>query len=225
MKKVALLVAATSLTASAFAVTYTDSTSDIVGTFAGFDHLNIASMDVTNDATSISFTFNLVGSIQTTSWGKYCVFVDTASGGDTAGNGWGRPVGMAAGAERWLGSWVDGGGGFENRGYSGSWNLLGATYNSTPGMSQTISANSVTLKLNLSDLGASIGQTICFDGITTAGGGNDGAVDSLSNANPNIANWSDYSQVGCKTYTIVPEPATMAGLALGVAFLIRRKKK
>ncbi|MBL8087257.1 MAG: PEP-CTERM sorting domain-containing protein [Chthonomonas sp.] len=226
MKKLILTAASAALAmGSAFAVNYSDSTTDVVGTFAGFSHLNIASMDVTNDLSSITFKFNLVGNIQSTDWGKYCVFIDRASGGTTNSNGWARPIGMAAGAESWLGSWVNSGGGFEAYNFGGSWGLAGATYLSTPGMTQSISANSVSLKLNLATIGLTPGMTICFDGITTAGGGGDGAVDSLSNSGPQIGNWPDYSQVGCQTYKLVPEPASYAVMALGLAGILLRRKK
>ena len=147
------------------------------------------------------------------------------AGGDTAGNGWARPISMASGADSWLGSWVDSGNGFENRSWNGSsWFLAGATYNSTPGMSISKDSSSVTLNIALSDLGLAVGNTFQFDAFTSGGGGGDGAVDSLGNPNPQIGNWGDASEARNQRYTVVPEPASMTALALGALALIRRRK-
>src|SRR5262245_54802968 len=81
--------------ATAYGAVYTDATGDLHdGTggganFTGFTHLDIASVEVTNDATDLSFTFTLVGDIFATDWGKYMVGIQTAAGGgDVASNGW-----------------------------------------------------------------------------------------------------------------------------------------
>jgi hypothetical protein len=131
-------------------------------------------------ATDISFSFTLDGDILATDWGKYMVIMDTAPGGDVAGNGWGRPISMTSGADYWFGSWVDSGNGVELYDYSGAWNKSG-----TPSIATT--QFTVTLSAPLADLGLSIGDTFEFDAFTSGGGGGDGAVDSLGNPNQQMA--------------------------------------
>ena len=224
MKKFVVLLALGAI-AFAQATVYTDSTGDVIVPGSPFPHIDIAGMEITNDASNITFKFNLVGDPVATDWGKYMVIIDSAPGGDPVGNGWGRPISMASGADSWLGSWVDSGNGLENRGWNGSsWQLNGATYMSTPGMAISKNSNSVSLMLKFADLGLSIGSTFEFDAFTSGGGGGDGAVDSLGNPNPQIANWGDHSEARSQRYTLVPEPASFAMLGLGALVLIRRRR-
>lgn len=236
-----LAVSALALAAgSASATTFSDAVGDTF-TGAGGGILDIVSLDVTNDLSSISFTFTLNGDVQATDWGKYMVIIDSAAGGDVGsvfdvdgqlklrGNGWGRPISMASGAETWLGSWVDSGNGLENRGWNGaSWQLNGATYNGTPGLSISKTANTVTLSVLLADVGLTPGQTITFDGFASGGGNNDSAVDSAANPDLSIFDWGDEYIAGGSnpvlTYTLVPTPG-FAGLvgAAGLVGLRRRR--
>lgn len=224
-----LAVSALALVAgSANAATFNDASGDIFTT-AGGGILDILSLDVTNDLTSISFTFTLGGDVQATDWGKYMVIIDSAAGGDTAGNGWGRPISMASGAETWLGGWVDSGNGLENRGWDGAaWQLLGATYNATPGLNVSKTATTVTLSVLLADVGLTPGQTITFDAFSSGGGTPDSAVDSAANPDLSIFDWGDAYVAGganpVLTYTLVPTPG-FAGLvgAAGLVGLRRRR--
>ncbi len=230
LKALASVCAALSVTAAASAsVTFTDSAGDTLATDPIMD---ILSVEVSSNATDLTFKINLAGDVVATDWGKYCVMIDTVPGagnGDPNGNGWGRPIGWSGvpggeGAERWLGSWVDSGNGLENRGWDGSaWQLLGATYNATPGLTVSKSGNSVTLGIKIADLGVAPGTTICFDVFSTGGGGADGAIDSLGNPNQQVANWGDYSVAHPVCYT-VPAPAGPVLLgALGLAAARRRR--
>lgn len=225
MRKLFVLAGVCTISA-ANATWYPDSTGDVAVPGSPFPHIDIVGMDITNTLTNISFTFHLNGNPVTTDWGKYMVIIDSAPGGDSVGNGWNRPISMPSGADSWLGSWVDGGNGFENRGWNGaSWQLNGATYNSTPGMSISKDSSSVTLTLNLADLGLNIGSVFLFDAFTSGGGSGDGAVDSLGNPNPQITDWGQHSDAHSQTYVVVPEPASFAALALGGFALLRRRRK
>lgn len=221
--------ALTIIAGSASAATFTDSAGDEF-TGAGGGILDILSLDVNNDATSISFKFTLAGDIAATNWGKYMVIIDSTAGGDPAGNGWGRPITMSSGADLWLGGWADGGpgDGLENRGWDGAaWQLNGATYNATPGLTVTKTTNSITFSVLLADLGLVPGQTIFFDGFSSGGGDGDGAIDSVANPDFTVFGWGDAYNVGggnpVLTYQLVPTPG-FAGLA-GAAGLVALRRR
>src|SRR6476659_232043 len=95
---------------SAKASTYGDTAGDI---FPPDTILDITSVEVNNTATLLTFKINLVGNPVATDWGKYMIGIDSTAGGDTAGNGWGRPISMSSGMDFWLGSWADSGNGLE----------------------------------------------------------------------------------------------------------------
>lgn len=225
----ALAFAATS--ANARPINFSDPASDVF-TGAGGGILDIIGMEVSNDATSLSFKFTLNGDVTATDWGKYMVAIDKGPGGDSASNGWARPISMPAGMDGWLGSWVDGGNGLENRQWDGAaWQLAGATYNGTPGLLISKTTNTVTLSVLLADLGLSVGDTIFFDAFTSGGGGGDGAVDSLANPNPTIADWGNPYEFGpgtnnpFLTYVIVPGPGSAALIGLSGALAFGRRRR
>jgi hypothetical protein len=202
--------------------TYNDATGD---TAFGPGILDIVSVEVSNTLSDITFSITVDGDVDAVDWGKYLVIIDSVAGGDTAGNGWGRPITMASGADYWLGSWVDSGNGLEAYSYDGAnWNLDGATYNATPGLSISKGGNTVSLTAPLGLLGLAVDDVILFDVFSSAGGGGDGAVDSLGNPNQQIGDWGDSSEANPVAYTVVPAPGVAAlGLA-GVAFAARRRR-
>lgn len=208
---------------AAFSATYLDSTAETIG--PGI--LDIASVEVNNTATALSFKINLTGDPVATDWGKYMIGIDSAAGGDPAGNGWGRPIGMASGMDYWVGSWVDFGNGAELRNWTGAWNLQSATYNPNPdAIAISKDASSVTLTFNFAGLGLSAGNSFAFDVYTSGSGGGDSAIDALGNPAQSVANWGDAYNSGANvaTYTIqvVPEPTLGALLGLGGLMLLRR---
>jgi hypothetical protein len=222
--------------------TYNDATGDLHdGTggganLTGFTHLDIASVEVSNDSTDLSFTFTLVGDVIATDWGKYMVGIDTGAGGDTASNGWSRPISMnPAGMEYWIGTWVDSGNGAELRSWNGAaWQLDEATYNAPPNNDITMGKTqyTATVTVPLSNLGLSNGDSFDFDVYSSGGGGGDSAIDALSSSTPSVTDWggpfNSPGNSGLRTYTVIPEPATLAmlglgALAIGLGCLRRRK--
>lgn len=232
MKKTFALMAGVALAisvSSAQATVYNDSAGDVF-TGAGGGILDILSVEVTDNGTDINFKINVAGDPVATDWGKYMVMIDNGPGGDPTGNGWNRPISWGpvnGGANYWLGSWVDGGNGAENRVWDGAiWQLQDATYNAFPNNQISISKNnsSATISLPLARLNLGLNQQFCFDVFTSGGGGNDGAIDSLGNPFQQVAAWDQPSTAVPVCYTTTPEPGSLALLALSAVALIRRKR-
>lgn len=193
----AATVALSVFASTARADTYADATGENFTT-AGGGILDITSVEVTNTATDLIFTIKLAGNPVATDWGKYMIAIQVTNGlaGDTAGNGWGRPISVGAGAgpvggmNYWVGSWADSGNGAELRNYNGAWALQSASYNPNPdAIGTTKTTNSVTVKFSYAGLGAVFGDTIYFDVYSSGGGGTDSAVDALSVPTQSISDW------------------------------------
>ena len=194
-------------------VVYTDATGDIAsGIATAGGTLDLVSMEVSSSATDVIFKLTVNGSVSSTDWGKFMIGISTGAG-DTAtnGNGWSRPINMTSngGMTRWVGSWVDGGGGAEVYAFgSGAWIMTGATYfnpNPFPG-SFAIAAgaqSTLTYTVSMASLGVSNGSTIYFDAYSSGGGSFDSAVDALSRSDASISNWGG--------------PFTTAGIASGTS--------
>lgn len=226
MKATLAAIAVLALALPAQATVYNDSAGDVF-TGAGGGILDILSVEVTNDATDISFKFTLAGDVDVTDWGKYMVIIDSVPGGDPSGNGWGRPIAMASGADYWLGGWADSGNGMEVHEYDGvSWPFppAEATWNGSTTIAASKSGTMFTMTTALSNLGLGIGDTFLFDAFSSGGGGGDGAVDSLGNPNQQVGDWGEFSTAVPVSYTVVPEPATLGLIGLGALALIRRRR-
>ena len=241
MKKILLssLVTAAFAVSSSFAIQgttspYSDPAGDIspnVGT--GNGTLDILGMEVTNDATDITFTLTVNGNISTTDWGKFMIGIATGGTGSATGNGWARPINLNSpigGMDYWIGSWVNAGGGAQlwsyvggtnGGGTGGAWNQL---TNNSPVFSTLAGATSTaSYTLTLSSLGLAPNDVFYFDAYSSGDGGGDSAIDALANPNVSVTNWAGpYTSsttgdggVGLNSYQVVPEPTTYALLALG----------
>ncbi|MBJ7390907.1 MAG: PEP-CTERM sorting domain-containing protein [Chthoniobacterales bacterium] len=232
MKKILLssLVTAAFAVSSSFAIQgttspYSDPAGDIgVGINTGTGTLDILGMEVSNNATDITFTLTVNGNITDVNWGKFMIGIATGGTGTTTGNGWNRPINLSSpigGMDYWIGSWVDSSGGSELYSYGAtSWNAP-----STPaGFSLAAGASStISYTLTLSSLGLAPDDVFYFDAYSSGGGDGDSAVDALANPNVSITNWAGpYTSsttgtggVGLNSYQVVPEPTTYALLALG----------
>ena len=231
------LVVLASLTAAVHAnpgVVYNDATGDInpnIGT--GNGTLDLVRMEVSHTATDLVFALTVNGNVATTDWGKFMIGISNGSAGDTSvnGNGWARPINMGSptgGMTNWIGSWVDQGGGAENRSWAASWGLVGATYNSNFGSFAISSGaqSTITYTVSMASLGLAAGNTFYFDAYSSGGGSGDSAVDALANPNFAISSWpgpyTSSSTTGIFSYTI-PAPGALA--LLGVAGLIGARKR
>ncbi len=213
----ALSVAVLLLAHTAPGASYSDATNDLLPTTASWTHLNIASLDITNDAVNISFTINLVGDPIATSWGEYQVSVDLipawgATNG-TVPNG--RPISMSnGGMDYWVRSWN---GGAETYHWdNGGLFWFGDHFTWAPPSDiqvPTKTTSSVTLTTTLASLGLAIGDTFAFDVSTSGGTPTDSAVDSLANPNPTAASgdWvSPYdSGTNVYRYTVTGTPPVL----------------
>ncbi len=232
----ALLVGALIMASSARADIIGDSTGDIdPGISTGNGTLDIISMEVMNNASDLLLSLTVNGNVSTTDWGKFLVGIATGDTlGTITGNGWGRPINLNAptgGMNFWIGTWVDGGSGAQLWSYdngASAWNGPSAlaAFSVTAGAQSTIN-----MTVSLASLGISAGDTIYFDAYSTGGGGTDTSIDALSNPNVAVTSWgetytsSEAPGNGLSSYTIVPEPSTIALLGLGVLAVCRGLKR
>lgn len=210
-----MLLAAGLIATSANAAVYNDNAFDLFDN--GFDNLDIASVDMSDDGVNLTIAVTTRG-FQT--WTKYMMYFDTAAGG-TSSNAWSRPVDLAGREiEHYIGSWVDAS---TNNSQFVSWTGSAWNWGSEMYLTNAVSGNTVTWTVSLASLGVGAGQTFYFD-IATSGGGNDPGVDHLSRSDAATPGWGTASTAGgFLSYTVVPTPGALA--LLGVAGLVGRRRR
>jgi len=215
-------------------VLFNDAIGDIdAGISTGSGTLDLVSMEVSHTATDIQFKLTVNGNIGSNDWGKFMVGIANNKGyGTSTSDGWARPITMSAngGMTNWLGSWVDGGGGAENRSNQTSWGLTGASYNGNFGNFAFAAGaqSTITYGVSIASLGMSIGDTFRFDAYSSGGGNADSAVDALANPNVAITSWGEAYDSGTSTsfsYTLTAIPAPGAIALVGLAGLVARRRK
>lgn len=230
MRKTLITVGALAMIAGAAqADVYTDATDDLHSSFAGFDHLNITSVEVTNDADFIYFAIATAGDLDASNWGKYIIGMDTGRNAGDNGNPWGRNVDWGRGITDFVGSWADDGGpGGTGAGVNyQSWD--GAGWNNAGGASGDDSMHAAGVQkiaISLSALGLSNGSVVEFDVFTT-GGGADPGIDHLSLAGFATDSWGTGSVSGqflSYTVQIVPIPGSAAIALFGLGGLATIKR-
>lgn len=201
------------------ATDYTDATGDFTGGVAALD---LASVTVNNDATTLTFTLNLAGDPTPANWYSYFIGISKNSFGGVGGNlngpgGWGKDIQMSTGGmDYFIGGYPA---------YSG-YSLLtwdGSAWTGTSGAASQ-NTSSVTLSMNLSSLGLSAGNSFTFD-VWTSDTGGDTVLDALSDNTARSWNSTPFDTgANALTYTVaaVPEPATCTLLGLGALVMSRR---
>lgn len=192
--------------------------------------LEITSVEVTNDTSNLTFKVNLAGDPTTTNWGKYLIGIDSVAGGNTTGNGWGRPISMSSGMDYFIGSWLDFGSGWElYHDVNGGWVREHATADANNPLTPVgVSSNALTFTMPLSYLNLGEGSTFAFDVYTAGGGGGDSANDASANPSQSVNAWNAPYNSGANvtSYTVtgVPEPTSMALIGVGGLALLRRRR-
>jgi len=177
---------------SSRAAIYLDATNDL---FAGANapQLDITSAVVTNDATNLYFTINLLGNPVLTNWGSYAIALVTGPGGATNGNGSGAAISLTRGINYWVNclGW----------GSPQLWqyNASTLTWTNIGGATFANGSNSVSLTVPYASVGLTNGASFQFDAYTFSGSG--GAMDDLANPSQTINWWSvSYTNSLVETY-------------------------
>lgn len=186
-------------------------------------NIDLKDLYVAESGGTINIGMTINADIGVTNWGKYCFLIqtDTQTSGSTTTNGWTRPQGTAGFTPGYyIGSWVDGGGGAELYQWSGSaWQLIAATYNSTPNWGFAFSANGnpgptggVEYTMTRGMLGNA--GTLKVVGLSTGGGGGDTFQDAVSASSQNNASsWGTGSAIN-DPGTAATAPVTLSGFAV-----------
>ncbi len=192
----------------------------------GFDHLDIVSVSITNDANNLYVDIQLNADLDATNWGKYALGINTGANAGDTGNGWGRNIDWGGQTiTHWVATWADDAG----TGIGGQvWSWDGGAWSETAGLSgsddsQHASGHQI-FSVALADLGVGFGDVISFDVVST-GGGFDPGVDHLSRNDFATDNWGTQSVAGgFLAYTIVPSPSSLALIGLGGLVAGRRRR-
>lgn len=192
----------------------------------GFNHLDIISVTVTNDATNLYISIQTGADLDATNWGTYVVGINTGAGvaGD---NPWGRNINWGGQSiSHWIGTWAnDNGSGIGGQLWShdgGGWNLIDGLTSSDD--SQHAAGRQV-FSVSLASLGVSVGDKIMFDVASSGGVGNPPGVDHLSRSDFATTDWDTASVAGdFLSYRIIPSPSTFALLGIGSLMAARRRR-
>ena len=193
---------------------YSDSSGDLFDN--SFSHLDILSVNLSNDKNFLYVDIQLGGNLDATNWGKYALGIDTGVNAGDNSNPWNRNINWGRGITHWVGTWADDAG----TGVGGQvWSFDGTNWNldaSVNGDDSQHAAGRQRFAISLADLGVGVGDTIEFDLISTGGLDGDPGVDHLSRSGLSTTFWDTQSGSGqFLSYAIVPlPPAAWAGLAV-----------
>ncbi|MCE9619450.1 MAG: hypothetical protein K8R92_06040 [Planctomycetes bacterium] len=203
---------------SSFADVYVDAENDLFDN-GGLANLDISSVSVTNDASSITFAVTTRGFA---SWSKFMILIRTAGNGDGS-NAWSRPINQNGGnANHFIGSWIDQP---TDNSQNVAFNGGGWDWGGSQTFTNSVSGNTVSWTVSLASLGLSAGDHMYFD-VATSGGGNDPGVDHLSRATAATSGWGEASTAGeYLDYRVVPVPTPGAIALVGLAGLLGKRRR
>ena len=223
MKTFLLLTTAIVLAAlPAAAANYTDATNDFnAGSWA-----DITSVDVNNDATTLTFKINTAGSpdVVANTWHHYYVGISENLFGGVGGNlstsPYGRNIQMSVGGLDYALLSYPAYSGYDRFTWSGSAWVSG----SGAGL-VSWDATGVTINVALADIGLPGGGSFTFD-VWTSTSGSDTVLDALSDSVTRGYNSNPFDTgANALSYTaVVPEPSMAALLGLGALALLRRAR-
>ena len=198
------------------AAVYNDAIADFTG---GNNDLDISSVTVNNDATTLTFTINLVGNPMNNNWYNFYVGISENLFGGVGGNfnatgGYGKNIQMSSGGMDFVLASYPSFGGYDFK----TWN--GSAWTTGPGTASQDST-SVTIPVALSALGLSPGSTFKFDLWASTSGG-DTVLDALSDTVARSWNNNAFDTgPNALSYTVVavPEPGACALLGIAAAML------
>ena len=213
----AVVLAGTSLASAGYISEYNDATGDVFD--PGLSNLDISSVGINHDADNVYMTIEMNGYIGTATdgpnWGKYMIAID-AYGGGGSDNPWGRNVSYGGvEADRFIGTWIDNGGGITGYGHFNGW------YSDDSGLSSTSDDYSITVTISRDWLGADV-TSFNFDVMTT-GNGADPGIDHLSRSDLSTTGWGETSTSGAFLTYNLPAPGAIA--LLGIAGLAGSRRR
>ncbi|MCS7337583.1 MAG: hypothetical protein NZ739_05010 [Verrucomicrobiae bacterium] len=191
----------------------------------GVGSLDISSVVVDSDGTTLWFTIYLGGDPVAQNWYNYYVGIakdGLLGGGNLNGpGGWGKNIQMSVGGmDYFIGAYPY---------WSGGFNLLswtGSSWSSVYYNTATTTSSSVTIPVPLAALGMGIGSGFTFD-VWTSTSGSDTVLDALSDSTSRWWNSDPFDTGANGLYFLVPEPGALSiagvALALVAAAQLRRR--
>lgn len=176
---------------------YTDAIGDIATNLptAG-GTLDIVKMEVSDTSSDVIFNLTVNGIIASPNdWANLMIGISTGATTNTnTGNGWNRPIqlnGPTGGMTRWIGSWVNGGGGSQIWGYTGTnWSTNLGNLTAYTFATNTNGTSTINYTVSKASLGTTnLGSILYFDAYSSGSGGGDSALDALANPNVSVTGW------------------------------------
>jgi hypothetical protein len=215
---IAVVATTAAVVGTARATTYTDATGDNWGPA----YVDLASVNVTNDASNITFqlTLNPAANLDDPNqqFADYEIGFNTAAGGSTAlTTPYSNQIGISTGMNYWIGAFSSTPGAQMYHWNGSSWDLVAGFGTSGPFLTVARAANVLTVSAPMASFGFSTGNQFNFDVWSTFGNpGGQGAYDALDNPTQTSQPFSPVvaydaatatgSTYSTTTYTIVAPP-------------------